>query len=623
MESKMRTRFALLVAVVGIIVTLVVMMLWGNSKPFKNGLAELAILDVKLAKIEALASALDEGNYFRVIGQWNQEIKFFQQENEQQAIREFLSSRENLFSQLANDVANITALTNDYSQQMAASPDSLRAGISARHLPRIESGTQALQTTITQIKDDIAGYRNSLTAGSTFNRKVAAVLALLAVFGSLTYLTYVTCGKVADRESRYRERILKEEKRLEAIQQFIESISDGRLNEEVLFEKGDQLAEKMVAMKKKLVEAAEADRKRNWTNEGLAELGQILRNPSSTEDLYFTITRFCVKYTKSSQASLFVLSDGDTADRYLELVSTYAYDRKKFLQKKIFLGEGLAGQCVLEGQTIYMTQLPPNYLSITSGLGGATPSSLLIVPLKLNDKVYGVIEMASFNCFEPHQIEFMEKVGDSVASSISAAKISDHTHALLEKSQQQTEELRAQEEEMRQNMEELSATQEQMARQMEESRRMAEDLQIRENVFALTTILSESDLYGNIIVANDKLVEVSQYSRAELIGKPHKIFRHPDMPKALFKLFWDTIKQGDVFRGIIKNRRKDGGHYWVDATIVPIKDENGKVRKYIGARYHITDDSIATMLYNRQAERLGLPRLGVSQQVEENVPVAS
>ena len=144
---------------------------------------------------------------------------------------------------------------------------------------------------------------------------------------------------------------------------------------------------------------------------------------------------------------------------------------------------------------------------------------------------------------------------------------------------------------------------------MEDAKVTTENLRIRESVFGLTTILSESDLYGTITLVNSKLVEVSKYSREELIGKPHNIIRHADMPKELFRVFWDTIKKGRVFRGIIKNRCKDGTHYWVDATIVPVVNDEGKITKYIGARYHISDDSCAERLYNKQALMLNLPTL--------------
>jgi methyl-accepting chemotaxis protein len=134
------------------------------------------------------------------------------------------------------------------------------------------------------------------------------------------------------------------------------------------------------------------------------------------------------------------------------------------------------------------------------------------------------------------------------------------------------------------------------------------ELQAREDVLALTTILSETDLYGTITYVNPKFVEVSQYRAEELLGKPHNVVRHPDMPKQLFAMMWATIKKGKPFQGIVKNRRKDGGCYWVDATIVPIFRE-GKIIKYIGARYHITNEEVAQHLYDRQMERLGLQQL--------------
>lgn len=158
-------------------------------------------------------------------------------------------------------------------------------------------------------------------------------------------------------------------------------------------------------------------------------------------------------------------------------------------------------------------------------------------------------------------------------------------------------------------MEELASSQEEMQKSMIQLETMKAALQVREDVFGLTTIMSESDQYGNILMANIKLCEVSKYSKEELIGKPHNIFRHSDMPKELFKLFWQTIKAGKVFRGIIKNRAKDGSHYWVDATIVPVLDNNGVIVKYIGARYHIESDKIAEELYNNQALAYGLALL--------------
>ena len=198
---------------------------------------------------------------------------------------------------------------------------------------------------------------------------------------------------------------------------------------------------------------------------GLAQVGEILRvSTASTADLYDNIIKFVVKYTKSNQGGLFILNEENESDKFLELVSCYAFERKKYLTKKIGLGEGLVGQCYLEGEKIYLLEVPQEYITITSGLGGAAPNALLLVPLKINEKIFGVLELATFGKYESHEVELVEKLTESIASTISSVRVSESTRILLEKTQQQAEEMRAQEEEMRQNMEELEATQEEMRR---------------------------------------------------------------------------------------------------------------------------------------------------------------
>ncbi|MEA3499232.1 MAG: EAL domain-containing protein [Campylobacterota bacterium] len=104
-----------------------------------------------------------------------------------------------------------------------------------------------------------------------------------------------------------------------------------------------------------------------------------------------------------------------------------------------------------------------------------------------------------------------------------------------------------------------------------------------------TSIVSKSDLKGNITFVNDKFCEISGYTRDELMGLPHSAVRDPDMPKSMFKDLWDTIQNKKIWTGQIKNRRKDGGSYYVDATICPILDEAGEIVEYIGLRSDITE----------------------------------
>ncbi len=115
------------------------------------------------------------------------------------------------------------------------------------------------------------------------------------------------------------------------------------------------------------------------------------------------------------------------------------------------------------------------------------------------------------------------------------------------------------------------------------------ELKVRTDIMNLTSIVSEADKKGDILGINDKFVEVSKYSSKELLGQPHSTTRHPDMPKEVFRQMWATIGRGQMFRGIIKNRAKDGTPYYVDAVVAPILGDNGKPMKYLGVRYDITE----------------------------------
>ncbi len=115
------------------------------------------------------------------------------------------------------------------------------------------------------------------------------------------------------------------------------------------------------------------------------------------------------------------------------------------------------------------------------------------------------------------------------------------------------------------------------------------ELKVRSEIMDLTSIVSEADKKGDILSVNQKFLDVSKYPKHELIGHGHNTTRHPDMPKEVFKQMWQTIGRGDIFRGMVKNRAKDGTPYYVDAVIAPILGDNGKPMKYLGVRYDITE----------------------------------
>lgn len=120
------------------------------------------------------------------------------------------------------------------------------------------------------------------------------------------------------------------------------------------------------------------------------------------------------------------------------------------------------------------------------------------------------------------------------------------------------------------------------------------------------TIVSTTDLHGNITYANTYFVEVSGYAEDELIGQPQNILRHPDMPATAFKNLWDAIKAGLPWRGLVKNRRKNGEYYWVMANVTPVI-ENGKPIGYMSVRTKPTREQVglATKLYAQERAKPG------------------
>ncbi len=207
------------------------------------------------------------------------------------------------------------------------------------------------------------------------------------------------------------------------------------------------------------------DKNRDWAVQGIAKFNEILRSDNTDiKELSFVIIRDLVKYLTANQGGLFLISDDEEKAQVIELQASIAFDRRKFLVKEILPGEGLVGACFLEKKTIYLKKVPNDYIKITSGLGGETPRSLLIVPMIMNNNVLGVLEIASFYEFEKYKIEFVEKLGESIASSLSIARINARTKLLVDELKINAEQQSAQEEEMMQNVEELRATQEESLR---------------------------------------------------------------------------------------------------------------------------------------------------------------
>ncbi|MEO1652639.1 MAG: PAS domain S-box protein, partial [Bacteroidota bacterium] len=247
----------------------------------------------------------------------------------------------------------------------------------------------------------------------------------------------------------------------------------------------------------------------------------------------------------------------------------------------------------------------------TSGLGRTNPRCLLLAPLKVNDEIYGAIEIASFRMLENYELDFVEKLTENIASTISSVKINENTKMLLDETRLYAEQMQAQEEEMRQNMEELAATQEEMERnqfklesykenlEREVEKRTAE-LQDKENdlsdaLYQLQGIIDSStsgiialDTQYQVKAANAQSIEMI----SQLFGRQFKvgdnwleIYENTDRVK-YSKQLWDRALGGEDFALEDQYLSAQNGRHWVEVALDPIRNPQNDI---IGASMFVRD----------------------------------
>src|SRR5688572_19878603 len=348
----------------------------------------------------------------------------------------------------------------------------------------------------------------------------------------------------------------------------------------------DVLGNALINMRDNLSRVADEDKKRNWATEGMAKFGEILRtNTNDLNKLTDEIVLNLVKYLKANQGAIYIIDDDQTGeDPTMSMKACYAWDKKKFLNHKIHRGEGLAGQAWQEGDLIYLTEVPQNYVRITSGLGDANPTSVLIVPLKVNEQIFGVVEIASFGQFQDFEMEFVQKIAESIASTISSVKVNARTQHLLEESQEMTEQMRAQEEEMRQNMEELQATQEEMQRSQSET---------ESTMVAVHSALAVADysVDGSLSKVNGNFLELYGYAQEEVLGEHHRILiTKEEKSSEEYRQFWRDLAGGFPKKGTFKRINRKGEVMQIKSSFSPIKNRSGEVVKIMEISYELKNN---------------------------------
>lgn len=352
--------------------------------------------------------------------------------------------------------------------------------------------------------------------------------------------------------------------RINETAEFAIEMSEGNFNHEFKsLSKSDSLGKSLNVLKVKMIQSKEEqdrrhkeDEIRNWLNSGIAKFNDLLRkNNNNIEALSYSLIENLVNYINANQGGIFLVESENASEKYIRLVASYAYDRRKYNKKTIEIGEGLLGNIYHEKKSIYLKDIPEDYIEIRSGLGHSSPRCLYITPLKVDEEVVGMIEIGSLNDFEPHHIELLERVSESIAGTFISVRLNMQTTRLLEESNRRTEEITQQEEEMRQNLEEMQATQEELARLQQDDEKRTREMQF--NIDNARRMLKDvlnvipggyilKDANGIILLSNLEGAEYYDLPVEAIIGKTDYELLGTEMYEAEHKADLEAITKGET-----------------------------------------------------------------------------
>ena len=352
---------------------------------------------------------------------------------------------------------------------------------------------------------------------------IVLVPAILAAIAWIFYNHFESQQKLINE---LKQKLNTTEQNTSQIALLAEHIGNG--NYEVEFkteDESDHLVKALKNLKEKLKKNNEKESLQNWEMLGKEKISQILRVHTDLNILSYEVLEAMIQYLGILQGVIYIY-DEDIAR--LKVSASYAYNRRKFLRDEFSIGEGLVGQAAIEKDIIYRTEIPDDYVSISSGLiGDKKPSSLLIVPMFMEEKLQGAFEFASVKEFKSYEIEFIKAIAEILARTVFNLKITEKTEKLLYEAQTMTQELRQNEEQLRQNAEEMLVTQDELEKT---NAHLEEKIQeVNQNRKRLYSLLENASELISIYDQNKTLKYVSPSARNILGYTEEEMFTGKDL----------------------------------------------------------------------------------------------
>ena len=344
----------------------------------------------------------------------------------------------------------------------------------------------------------------------------------------------------------YEERVLESQQLLERNTEFAQELSDGENPEPYEEMMTTDLGKALRMIHLNIKADRRQEREQSWITEGKDLVSKILREQQEMEELSYQILRVLNSYIKSTQAAFYLYHE---ESKVLINTATYAFNRKKFLEQKFNIGEGLVGQCAYEMDYIYRTEIPEDYITISSGiLGDQKPESILLVPLISNEVLQGVLEFAFLKERIPKlTIQFLLELGETIGRTILNLKMNLRTQTWLEESRTMTEELQKNEVQLQENAQEMSLAQKNLEHaNIQLEGKIAEASQANERLHLMlehaSEIISIYNRDANLTYISPSVINIFGYSVEEMMaGKDLERISKDDVVR-LRKIF-DHLKE--------------------------------------------------------------------------------
>ena len=341
---------------------------------------------------------------------------------------------------------------------------------------------------------------------------------------------------------------------------------------ESIFPEIRSIDKQIKSLNKQLKSETNATLINEWTRKGLASFSRVLRHnfDNPRQHAKETLSNL-VSYLNVPMGAIYLPSDKQANS--FQLVGSIAFGKEKHYPRSVTKGEGIVGTVASEMKTINITDIPEEYFKVSSGFGEAKPKNIIVMPIKLDNKIYGIIELASLNKFKTFELEFMDELSTTLGASFAISNVFMETKEKLETLENQLDKSESGNETFKEKLEKIK----QENKLLKETNNEGQIIEESIHTFAL---VAELDLDGNIVEINNSFIELLKKPKEALLHINYQEYTTP-VKKTIetdTEGLWNKVRTGTIIN-LIRNFQISEKTIWLSETYIPIKDNLGKVKK--------------------------------------------